>query len=225
MFRIGRTIFIFRTAVFTLLAILLTAVICVAPAQAATATGPARGGPSLPGDECDITSTCPSNNPQSLAIIPTLTLPLTAPGYRYDAVRSDLGSAVTPIDAWGFCRYVDNISPGGGTSIFVPFKSTLEWGSDLSQPSLGFLNAAAGSLRNYIKLASCARPATIQVPADFPIYPGFVNGTVVNNPYYRTQMAFACNRVSPSSSSFGSAARRGWPCSLRWHRAVSPASE
>ncbi len=46
----------------------------------------------------------------------------------YNAVRSDPGSAIAPIDVWNACRYVDNTSSGAtAASNFVPFHSAFEW--------------------------------------------------------------------------------------------------
>lgn len=66
-------------------------------------------------------------------------------GWPFWGGRSDPGMASGPVDVFGTCRYIDNIS--SGTAVFVPFRSQLEWSKFLA----GFPSA-------YISVATCARP-------------------------------------------------------------------
>jgi hypothetical protein len=74
----------------------------------------------------------------------------------YDAARSDpaITPVSTPVDLWGKCRYVDNISINGGNnySIFIPFRTALEWDA--------FTNALdSNGLTPSISGTHCSRPA------------------------------------------------------------------
>ena len=67
------------------------------------------------------------------------------------AGRSDNGLAISPIDAWGICRYVDNDL---NKSVFVPFKTAAEWSAFVA-------NKPAN-----IDLTDCARAANLTIPPD-----------------------------------------------------------
>jgi len=67
----------------------------------------------------------------------------------YNAVRSDPGSAIAPIDVWNACRYVDNTSSGStGVSNFVPFHTAYEWSQ--------FYNSY--NHPGYLSVVYCSRP-------------------------------------------------------------------
>lgn len=70
------------------------------------------------------------------------------------AARSDQGSATNPIDAFNYCRYIDNHSTGVGTPLFVPFKTFLEWTS--------FIN----NKPSFVTLTPCARQTTYTLTPD-----------------------------------------------------------
>lgn len=105
--------------------------------------------PALPQGQCDISQTPTCSTPitaydsNGVAITPT----------PIDAVRSSPGQAGGPIDVWGICRYVDNIS--GNLSFFVPFKSSTEW--------IAFKKNAPTS---QFDLVHCARPTTMTIGPD-----------------------------------------------------------
>ena len=75
---------------------------------------------------------------------------ITCSSSTYCGARSD-STAVAPIDAWGTCRWVDNI---GANSIFVPFRTINEWQN--------FLTAATPphSLSG-VALTPCAEPLSV----------------------------------------------------------------
>ena len=109
----------------------------------------------------------------------------------YDAVRSNIGQAAAPIDAWNRCRYVDNTSTS--TSVFVPFKSEVEWASFIrNHPA-------------YLNLVTCARPTTMNItpnsacPSPSPAF------EPVGLPYART------GTVIPKSATFTCAAEGACP--------------
>lgn len=81
----------------------------------------------------------------------------------YNAVKANPGQAAGPINVWGLCRFVDNNSTNG-TSIFVPFRTQLEW-QNFTQ------NAPTSS--SYLSIPSCSTPypaTTFNVPV--PPYSG-----------------------------------------------------
>lgn len=84
---------------------------------------------SLPTGQCALTTSGALDGPlcsvadTSHAISPDKLITGTT---GYDAVRSDPGSGTTPIDAWNFCRYIDNISPQHH-SLFIPMRTAAEW--------------------------------------------------------------------------------------------------
>jgi hypothetical protein len=84
-----------------------------------------------------------------------------------------------PIDAWGYCRYIDNNTH---QSIFVPFNTEEEWTSFLNNP------APSG-----VTFTSCAGPQTFTIPSDFSTYP---DGTA--NPYY--DASHACDTAQQATA-------------------------
>lgn len=135
--------------------LLLIAAVILTSATTAHANG-------LPTGECSITTSAPKD-PRICSEIDTahavspdgsISSPLT-----YIGVRSDPGAAGLPIDAWNYCRWVDNIS-SAHNSLFVPLRSSPEW--------TAFINNHPAA---DISLAFCARPGTTTVPANDPANP------------------------------------------------------
>jgi hypothetical protein len=164
------------------LAILLSAVtmslLLCAGAQAQTPTN-CTGNTSC---QCDVTgsgggssvSACTGNGSNAITNDTTKSWCGVPTGFcegTYIGARTDPGTAGPAIDAWNYCRYVDNT---GGNSIFVPFNSYAEW--------IAFINNKPG----YINLVTCSRPGTLPIPDDYPTYP---NGTP--NPFYDPN--YACD--------------------------------
>ena len=94
--------------------------------------------------------------------------------------KSDVPSAVLPIEAWNVCRWVDNTS---SNSIFVPFKTAQEWQQ--------FRDAAPGLMGGSVGLVHCAVPyADNSAPSALNITPPFAGCTDISvatpNVYGRT---------------------------------------
>jgi hypothetical protein len=102
----------------------------------------------LPSNECDMSFSTSSNSPcpASAVIVNNTNAPIVA-------ARSIAHSAaLTPIDAYGYCRYVNNNSTD---SIFLPFRTSPEW--------LAFIvNHPPG-----INLVDCSRGGLVFVPPNF----------------------------------------------------------
>ena len=82
--------------------------------------------------------------------------------------RSDPGAAIGPIDEWNYCRYVDNNSTS--TALFVPFRTSLEWGSFIAHaPSfIGLTLCARQTTYTVTPDSSCASPRPSSVPIALP---------------------------------------------------------
>jgi hypothetical protein len=106
---------------------------------------------SLAPNQCSLTVGYPSPCPSPLIDLNVL----NPPGYI--AAASEPGLTRGPIDVWGYCRYVDNITAtsGAGQAAFVPFRSSDEW--------LAFINNAPPA---FFALSHCARPALINLMPD-----------------------------------------------------------
>ncbi|MGE3624398.1 MAG: hypothetical protein AB7H77_11085 [Bdellovibrionales bacterium] len=100
--------------------------------------------------------------------------------HKYSSAVSTPGPAAGPIDVWGYCRYIDNITvlAANPESSLVPFRSAEEW--------LAFINNAPADT---FAVYHCARPAMIYVPADTK--PGdFYYDPAAGNPH-------ACTNATP----------------------------
>ena len=137
-------------------ALALVIVSCLAPCDA-SASSPLQ----LPSGQCDVTvvqgnilakPACSANPPSQYLAVTTSTynpwLGITTTAYQ--AVRSDWGTPLVPVDVWNMCRYISNNSPGSGLSIFVPFKGHKEWQN--------FVAAAGSTSLPYISLSTCSVP-------------------------------------------------------------------
>jgi hypothetical protein len=91
----------------------------------------------------------------------------------YNSARSNPGSASAPIDVWGTCRYIDNISPD--TPVFVPFKTAEEWQA--------FITSYPSSI---LAPAHCARPMNDTIPPDARCLTPSPATQIVSLPYART---------------------------------------
>jgi|GEM_PF-5571592 len=134
-----------RTNLFLTLTFVLSALLCL-PSQAQSASG---SGQQKPWDDPLLAShICGSTEAASQPTCepdPLTDKDLTNGGYW--GARSDPGEAFGAIDVWGYCRYIDNISPSTkSVSIFVPFRSKLEWTAFIK-------NAPA----DVVNLVHCAR--------------------------------------------------------------------
>ncbi len=138
---------------------LALAILCFAPIAANASSTPSQ----LPPLQCDITAPMPMGDPQANPACSTYPaspyLAVTTSTYNpwlgitttaYQAVRSDWGNPLVPVDVWGMCRYIDNQSNGTGLSIFVPFKAQKEWQN--------FVTVAGSTSLSYISLNTCAVP-------------------------------------------------------------------
>jgi len=119
---------------------------------------------NLPSGQCDVTTggivspACPSGNPNGVINIPPNNPDMVAAtNPPYQAARSDMGSAMTPIDVWNYCRYVDNGS--AGISIFVPFNTNREWSDFLAKAP------------NFVSLEHCSKPTSFSIPPNDPNNP------------------------------------------------------
>ncbi len=144
---------------------LALAVISCFASFAANASNPSQ----LPPGQCDVTvvqngdvlakPACSANPPSQYLAVTTSTynpwLGITTTAYQ--AVRSDWGPPLVPVDVWNMCRYINNNSPGTGSSIFVPFKSSHEWQN--------FVAVAGSASLPYIALSTCAVPWQPPTPA------------------------------------------------------------
>jgi hypothetical protein len=99
--------------------------------------------------------------------------------------------AGVPVDAWNYCRYIDNFDPVN--SLFVPFRTDIEWVAFRdNHPPL-------------ISLAHCARPTTVFAipPSSACISPSPVS-VPVSLPYDRTgairtfTASFSCDSAAGS---------------------------
>jgi hypothetical protein len=119
-------------------------------------------------NSCPAHTVCPAGSTQAITPASGCITDCVGP---YIAARSDPGPAIVPIDAWNFCRYIDN-APSSGFSIFVPFNSSLEW--------VAFINNKPG----YINLKTCSRPGVLPVPNDYSTWPDGVTA----NPWYNPSL-------------------------------------
>jgi hypothetical protein len=84
----------------------------------------------------------PGYNPTPPGFTP---VSLIGSGVSFYGARSNPGLAPTPVDAWGYCRYVDNGT--SATAYFVPFGTQPEW--------LNFITFKPAT----VTLSTCSRPA------------------------------------------------------------------
>ncbi len=68
-------------------------------------------------------------------------------GVDYCGVNSNAATAVSPVEAWNICRWVDNTS---SQEVFVPFKNIGEWNA--------FLNNLPALPAGSINISHCAVP-------------------------------------------------------------------
>ncbi len=127
---------------------------------------------TLPPHECAITATSAWT-----PLCPNLLYSTTTATPDPYAGRSDPGTAIGPIDVWGICRYVDNIS--ASTSVFVPFRSQPEW-------QAFYKNAPAAT----VSLVHCSKPQDgLKISASgacSPYAPNPASPFIISEPdYYR----------------------------------------
>jgi len=93
----------------------------------------------------------------------------------YCAARGDSAIAASPIDAWGTCRWVDNV---GANAIFVPFRTSSEWQSFLAATTSP--HSIAG-----ITVTPCAEPQsethTTSPVSTIPTYDNTCAGVTKND--------------------------------------------
>jgi len=125
---------------------------------------------SLPSKECVVTAGANDGYPACAnPIVDTNTFV----GARADAGSPPPGLAAVPVDVWGTCRYVDNISLHD--SLFVPFRSNVEWSSFIA-------NAPPGT----INLVTCACPMNVVVQPDSNCSSPSPAQQTIDLPYART---------------------------------------
>ena len=134
---------------------------------------------SAPSNECALSGVTSGSVPAcpyslgggSLTSLTAITTDGTCSGATFCGTKSDPGSAVTPINAWSVCRWVDNNTGVNGASYFVPFKSATEWTAfrnNHPQPALS--------------LVTCAEPfASTGAPATVSVSPPYSACSTVNN--------------------------------------------
>ena len=144
----------------------------------------------LPANECEInsggcinaTQTSDAGTPYSYYYYPSQN------SGTFVGARSQPGAAPYPVDAFNFCRYIDNIN-AAGESYFVPFRSQNEWVSFLNAPHT-----------NRLQLTHCARQTAFTAytnpPANCP------SPSASNLPYARTgtTLSFTKAAVCPAQS-------------------------
>ena len=110
--------------------------------------------------------------------------------------------AIAPIDVFGTCRYVDNIS--SSSSLFVPFRTQNEWQHFYGAVETG----GQGSVADSLHTVKCSRPFTafatwsVPLPTDVPSCVSATPSTVATpNIYGRVSLTWPTAPAAPENFS------------------------